>query len=109
MGKVTVQHRFELGQHVEKWLFECLVLRRDGDFIFPVFAELFYCITLDEGKFPDVRLSVDCCFIMEVARRACWLSVVASFASCASLRVVVISVALQGVGYSLLNAVGSIL
>lgn len=50
---------FELRQNVDKKLFVRLVLREDRVFNFLVFSEIFRCVSLDAGLFPDLRLSVD--------------------------------------------------
>lgn len=47
-AKVTILHRIELGQHVDKLLFVRLVLRGDRDFMIPDFYKLLCCFLPSE-------------------------------------------------------------
>lgn len=80
---MTVPNRFKSRQQIEKRLSVCLVLRRDRDFLFPIFCELFYNVTLDTGMFPNLRLSAACWFVMDDSYKNYELSFAVSLADCA--------------------------
>lgn len=64
-SRMTVLHRLELPQNIDRRLFVGQVLRKDCNFIFPVFSTLFCWLTLDVGLFSNLRLHVDCFFIID--------------------------------------------